>query len=68
MSAYVEVEPVIAKELKPGDLFSTADANYWDGALDFGSIGEKVYIRTNTPPEEASDAEELVYKITVKQR
>ena len=44
------VTPVKAKDLEPGDLFSTANQEYWDlvcQPLPIGlPVGEKVYIRT----------------------
>lgn len=40
---------VRAEDLKPGDLFSTAGPEYWDFIDDRESLGEKAYIRTNTP-------------------
>jgi len=56
-------EPVKGKDLEPGDLFSTADQFYWDNRPK-ESIGEKVYIRTETPltPEQG---EEDIYRITI---
>ena len=53
-----------AKELKPGDLFSTAGQEYWD-KMSFGSLGEKVYIRTNTPTP-IDQAEDEIYLITIE--
>ena len=35
------------KDLKAGDLFSTASQLYWDNYNNNHSIGEKVYIRTD---------------------
>mgnify|MGYP001578878032 CR=1 FL=1 len=51
------------KELKPGDLFSTAGQAYWDLADPF-SIGQKVYIRWHGKiPEEEEDM--TIYKIEI---
>lgn len=49
-------KPVKGKDLKPGDLFSTANQLYWDNRNP-ESIGEKVFIRTDTPltPEQAQE-------------
>ncbi len=57
---------VLVKELKPGDLFSTASQDYFDtiNADPYGSIGEKVYIRTNykTPENEMNAS---IFKVTI---
>ena len=61
----VIAEKVVAKELEPGDLFSAAGPEYWnniDGKL---SVGEKAYIRTNTPSLEAVDADSYVYRLAI---
>jgi hypothetical protein len=58
-------EDITAKELLPGDLFSTATQFYWDHRM-IGSIGEKVYIRTDVPcPEDQLDVE--ICRITISQ-
>lgn len=50
----IATETIKAKELMPGDLFSTAGEEYWSN-VDLNDtteplpIGEKVYIRTNAP-------------------
>ena len=56
---------VRGEELKPGDLFSTADQLYWDH-YDPLSIGEKVYIRTEAPcpPDQKDDP---IYRITIEE-
>lgn len=56
MTMRFEAEPVKGKDLKPGDLFSTASQFYWDHR-DPSALGEKVYVRTEapTPPEQAED-------------
>ena len=51
----ITVREVKGKDLKPGDLFSTAGELYWKAVErnDKRSIGEKVYIRTDeTCPED----------------
>ena len=55
------------KDLEPGDLFSTMGQAYWDGVSISAdnSIGERVYIRTNTPSELAIDKEMAIYKIEI---
>lgn len=66
---------VKAEELKPGDLFSTMGQRYWNTAArgdgeasvrrGLYSVGESVYIRTDTPcPKEQADNE--VYRITIE--
>lgn len=54
------------KDLKPGDLFSTEGPAYWDYIKANFSIGERVYIRTETPTN-ADDRETDVFKIEVEQ-
>lgn len=58
----IQAETVKAKELMPGDLFSTAGPEYWANVNvaeegDSLPIGEKVYVRTNTPV--STDEEEM---------
>ena len=59
----ITTKMVKAGELMPGDLFSTADSEYWSnvnlaGETGISSVGEKVYIRTNTPiSEEEKDTD-----------
>lgn len=57
---------VKAKELEPGDLFSTAGQYYWDHSANIaaGSVGEKVYIRTEMPARPDQEEEEI-YRITI---
>ena len=57
----VKAELVEGKDLKPGELFSSAGQSYWD-SRDKRSIGEKVYIRTDTP---LSPVQEEIYCITI---
>ena len=40
---------VKAKDLRPGDLFSNAGADYWNGRRDKTAVAEKVYMRTECP-------------------
>jgi hypothetical protein len=56
---------VLGRDLKPGDLFSIAGPDYWRTALDKGSVGEQVYIRTNVPADKFVDADEPIYRITI---
>lgn len=55
--------PIMANKVKAGDLFSTANQNYWD-SIPPDSIGEKVYIRTAAPCPKGQESE-VVYKITI---
>ena len=55
------------RNLKPGNLFSTVGPEYWDHIADRRSIGEKVWIRTDTPASDAPDEDILVYRIIVSQ-
>ncbi len=49
---------VKAKELKSGELFSTASQAHWDN-IDPLSIGEKVYIRTDAPTPKEEEEEDI---------
>jgi hypothetical protein len=64
----IKTELVQACNLQPGDLFSYAGPEYWDWATDekHGSIGERVYIRTETPAIRAPDADAYIYRITIE--
>ena len=67
MKARVTATPIIGRYLQPGDLFSTAAQAYWDTALSHGSVGERVYIRTNIAADQFHDADETVYRIVIEQ-
>ena len=60
----IKAMPVKSEDVKPGDLFSTADQFYWDH-YDPKSIGEKVYIRTEAPCPEC-DIGFVVHKIEIE--
>jgi len=66
MAVKIKARLVTARDLMPGDLFSAAGPSYWDTALDKGSIGEMVYIRTRAHPDRAPDANDVVYHITIE--
>jgi len=51
-------------DLKPGELFTTADQFYWDHR-DPNAVGEKVYIRTDAPASNAPDWDETIYRIAI---
>jgi len=64
--AHITATRTRADELKPGDLFSIVGDEYWSAALDSGSIGECVYIRTNIDHAVAHDGDTYVYRIVVE--
>lgn len=66
MPLRIIAERVRASDLKPGDLFSTAGPAYWAIFAMKRSIGERVYIRTETPDSAAPDANEWIYRITIE--
>lgn len=61
----IQCEPVQAKTLQPGDLFSTLDSNYWRMFPFLGCVGAGVFVRTYAEANHADDAETIVYKITI---
>ena len=56
------------KNLKAGDLFSTAGSLYWDKYKIKKAIGEKVYIRTDTPldDDDLENREVVLYRIIIE--
>lgn len=63
---YIKTIKIRAKDLKPGDLFSTYGKDYWDKASigKEGQVGEKVFIRTDANcPIDQYDVE--VFKIEI---
>lgn len=65
MTVIYRAERVLAEDLRPGDLFSNLGQHYWKNA---GSgVGEKVYIRTDTPVAEA-DIGIDIFRITIEVR
>ena len=62
----IKAEKVSPVALEPGDLFSLAGQDYWSQIDTVGSIGEKVYIRTNEPVESAPDMLTRVHRITIE--
>lgn len=56
--------PVLAGQLKPGDLFSTAGPEYWLNERDLTAVGERVFIRTEAPTPE-DQRMEVVYRIEI---
>jgi hypothetical protein len=62
----IKAERIVASDLRPGDLFSTIGSDYWDDAIMGPSIGEKVFVRTHTPPDRAPDSDLMVYRLTIE--
>ena len=62
----VTATKVIARALQPGDLFSTVGPEYWDRISINRSVGERVYIRTESPAQDFSDADYEVYRIEIQ--
>jgi|KBSMisStandDraft_5_1062788.scaffolds.fasta_scaffold63375_5 hypothetical protein len=62
----IKAERVLARDLRPGDLFSAAPQAYWDHAMDKGSCGEQVYIRTNVNADAFGDADSYISRITIE--
>lgn len=69
MAMIIKVEKVIAKDIKPGDLFSMAEMEHWNSVNqrtgDILPLGEKVYIRTNAPTPDLDKDLEMV-RLTVE--
>jgi len=61
----IKATPIKGKDLLAGDLFSIAGPVYWNNHHEHGAVGEKVYIRTETPFSTAPDYDEIVYKIEI---
>ncbi len=66
----IKATSIKSKELVEGDLFSNVGQLYWSEENlkiheKLGAVGQKVYIRTNSPltPEQAN---EIVYKIEIE--
>jgi len=57
------VTKVKGKDLKSGDLFTTANQEYWDNRSPL-ALGEKVYIRTDMPCPE-NQKEEEIYRVDI---
>lgn len=53
-----------AHQLNAGDLFSTAGQDHWDNFGLLKELGQRVYIRTETPTP-LDQADEDIYKITI---
>jgi len=66
MPVKIKAELITARDLLPGELFSTAGPAYWDIAMDKGSVGECVYIRTRAHADLFPGANDTVYRITVE--
>jgi hypothetical protein len=62
----VKATSIQACDLQPGDLFSTSGPDYWEHIDVIGSIGERVFIRTNAPASNADDADMYLFKIEIE--
>lgn len=60
----LRVESVRCRDLRPGDLFSTAGPEYWYGGRDWHAVGERVYIRTEAPCPTDQENEQI-YRVEV---
>ena len=58
-------EKIVARDLDPGDLFSSAGPEYWDHAGETTAVGERVFIRTSVAVMSPAIEAEEVYRITV---
>lgn len=64
MTAKIFVEEIVARDLQPGDLFTTMPQQYWDYAMNVkGGVGEAVYVRTNISTDRAPDSDTMVFKV-----
>lgn len=61
-----KAEEILGRDLRPGDLFSTAGPEVWDHVDTRGSIGEKLYVRTNVTEEQAKDGHLPIYRVTLE--
>lgn len=66
MGVKIKAELVTGRDLAPGDLFSVVGPEHWDHAVDGLSVGESVYIRTNSPAALYSDVDKPIYRITIE--
>ena len=65
MTVQIKATKCTGRDLRPGDLFSTADQYYWDQFPNRLSVGERVYIRTNMPADAFPDVDEEIFRITI---
>lgn len=66
MALSFKCEEIVARDLKPGDLFSTSGSDYWNRERPAGAVGERVYVRTDAPAEASPDLNETVFRITIE--
>lgn len=62
----IKATPIIARDLQPGDLFSTANQRYWDRSMSDKGVGEGIYVRTNLPTNNADDADTPLFKLEIQ--
>jgi hypothetical protein len=65
LNVKIKATPIKGRDLKPGDLFSTANQDYWDNYHLNYTVGERVYIRTDAPAGYFEDQNAKVYKIEI---
>jgi hypothetical protein len=58
--------PTIARDLKPGDLWSYIGPIYWDTAFDRNGSYEMLMVRTNTPVAHMGMPDEPVWRIIIQ--
>jgi hypothetical protein len=61
----IHATPIIARDLQPGDLFSTVGPEYWDDFPSFPSMGERVYIRTAASSAQVPDKDADLFRIEI---
>lgn len=62
---YITAIPIKSQDLQPGDLFSTSGNDYWKNIGTKDSIGERVFIRTNSStPQDQFDID--VFMIVIE--
>lgn len=64
----IKAESCTGRDLKPGDLFSTAGPNYWDQFGKRDSLGERVYIRTEQELNHGNsgDADAPIFRLIIE--
>lgn len=67
MKVSIKAIPIVARDLQPGDLFSTEPQIYWDKMMIGRGVGEMVYIRTNQPCPDGDDVEFRCFKLEIIQ-
>lgn len=66
MTVKVLVKEILAKDLRPGDLFTVMPQDYWDFAMNLKGVGEAIYVRTNMTADAADDADAMVFRVLIE--